>query len=482
MRVRVVAGSAALPIQHPTLPWCAMSKKATKEWMERLSALDKLLKSLAASNVPRDNVANVQVAKLIAAASRICLCFDDLQLVMAILSSSCFSDAQRTDIEAAANATAGGPGDEGDRAKGQNFESLPYYPTKAWWVELGNYVGDPFIKISDLCVLLGLRNPSERTFVTMLSMSILARQNLNVALALPTPTKTSLLTAKKGVFRGRLPKEPLYGSERVHELPSSPEEFETLHPTIWNAVFADGERPLGKHPWGASLEALVSSIKCRRTPAAVENITMGADMMQIMQQYVSQMQQGNYGRRAVDTPITVYGEQQPSVPGWMLALTAPMQPPPAPAPETMATQASERMAAPAPAPIAIEDGHVGGRLKRLSVDDAARAVLQSMEDKKDYKKVEVASSSDDDESTEVETKKKKKKHKTSKAAKKNTTKAREKGKASVGNEKSRNQIMGRTGIPGPGSSKKFRYGKGEEFSNFEKARQAAELWAAKLNK
>ena len=43
-------------------------------------------------------------------------------------------------------------------------------------------------------------------------------------------------------------------------------------------------------------------------------------------------------------------------------------------------------------------------------------------------------------------------------------------------ERTRSQVMGRTGQGGPGSSKAFKYGKGQAYPNEAAAVKAAELW------
>ena len=75
--------------------------------------------------------------------------------------------------------------------------------------------------------------------------------------------------------------------------------------------------------------------------------------------------------------------------------------------------------------------------------------------------------------------KKKRGKKSMKAAKPHCKKGVE---ASVSHERSRNQIMGRTGGSGTASTKRFRYGKGEDYSSFEKAKKASDLWLARLRK
>ena len=63
-----------------------------------------------------------------------------------------------------------------------------------------------------------------------------------------------------------------------------------------------------------------------------------------------------------------------------------------------------------------------------------------------------------------------------KIAAKPTDAPRGKPKAGFSHERSRSQFMARTGSGGAGSTKKFRYGHGEEFKSVKEAEIAVQLW------
>jgi len=392
---------------------------------------------------------------------------------------------------------------ERHRSQMQDFEAvLNYLPTKLWSTLKGD--GDLLVKVRallDHCVALGLRHPTEPTMATLTSLLLVCHEGVEAGRSLQPGYLRDALLRVKGAFKQRV--RDVAALEVFTQLPPDVAEFQRDCPRLFSRAFAEGP-PLPCQAHIVDVTLVRSGIAMRRSKAGSSLVlappqhaaTQPAAMMQTFMQQMAQMffQQNPVApamRLGNGAALRLVSEAMPArAPAAPLELLAPpalLAPPPlTPASPALAPETTE-----APSDEArvqtLDVTPVSTPKRKLSVDDAARAVMGALAAKAGKRAAAETSAG----ATSAEKKAKsaspghksakgaeaKSGHKTAKVVEKHTEKKSEK-KPSWSNEKSRSQIMFRTGRCGPGQTAALKYSdKKTEAAAIKKAKDmvAAEL-------
>lgn len=340
------------------------------------------------------------------------------------------------------------------RVQMQDFEQVCAFLTQPLW-ELLLGSSDFFVKAEaaiEHFISLGLRNPSERSVANLTSLILLCCEG-EAAKAMSTQQLRDTFLHMKAMIKRRLPKT----ASDVQRLGSSPAEFSVSHPAIYKRVFSEFPPVASRVDAFAVYTMGGSSIKMRDRGSASSSSSMrvGAvnDMQGMMQQaFVMAMQSMVRPQLAQHVPLTIFKgghstrmlfDRRPSEHALLSEGSL------ASASEACAEAQSANFVAAAATegkPVAIVgDTPVPPSLpiakplpKRLSVDEAAAAVLKAM-----GKKSEDA---------------------VNRVVKRPAAACAASGTAEWGSkppivsiEASRSQVLYRSGLRGKGQSKTFKY-------------------------
>ena len=379
------------------------------------------------------------------------------------------------------------------RVKQQNFEALGYYFVAREWRSLMDTQLDFMTKaklVLDRAISLGLRNPTENTMAFTTAILLVCTEGVEKAKTLSPGYARDCYVHLKAMLKQRSKGAAM---EVVMELPSSIAEFEGKFPRTYAAVFSEAP-PIDCQVPYSDINAVKQSIVMRdrerlsgSTTLQSSNIRAGhgdpGNVVQMLASLIAAQtnMEGNRMRLNNGANLQLLGGRAPAhlrnalaaADGFAhssshpLDANATLQMLPAPAPPNL----GESSLPPAPAPpqlgesslptagqaeptmqLALDDiSHNPAKpdpVKRQSVENATKAILEAMEKKSDEKKTEKkvmkrpASASVD-----VETP----------APKSSKGSASPVKAPTFSNERSRSQIMFRTGLPGPGQNTAIYY-------------------------
>lgn len=121
------------------------------------------------------------------------------------------------------------------RTQQQNWITILGFFTASVWKKISE---QNINEVLDFLILMGLRNPSEKTYQT-LSLGIIAHSNgIEKALNMPVDMKLNFNKSLKGMFKtkAQLSTPPL---EWIQTLPECPADLKLKHPMVHDRVFAD---------------------------------------------------------------------------------------------------------------------------------------------------------------------------------------------------------------------------------------------------
>ena len=187
---------------------------------------------------------------------------DDRSVLVPLVMSAAFTDADATVLlEALAN-DGDGPG--GSRRKSQDFTAFVNYFDEARWKRLldASTLGEKEDLVIQLLRSLGLRLPSELTFKLMASFLLLISETWESASQRTLPDKKALLTRTKAAWRvgaRTLAAPPVWFAK----LPESPTEVLAKHRDLFTSTYGEGVIPLPPQVDMIRLHMVDNSFKCR---------------------------------------------------------------------------------------------------------------------------------------------------------------------------------------------------------------------------
>ena len=426
-------------------------------------------------------------------------------------------------IEIIANCVGAAPASVGyTRSKLQDFENLTHYGTDKVWSTMRSDPANAMDALSDHLCALGLRNPSEPTMQKATAVFLLATEGKIKTLTLPQGHLNTILKALKKVVKARGKGEPhVY----IEKLPASPVDYQTQFPVMFAAIFASA-RPVSCPFASDDVSTVASNIPMRSTKkvtAPTLDMGLGNSMATVAQNMFAQMAAMQEQQHRMLEMMT--GASSSLGQRGRLNLSLPVSAPTPPLALAFTRQrCSSRLALTSSddridAKIEVEssddaeqpsgEDKIGSGLpeaasnkpKKQSVADACGYILQVMgakaeskADKKDAKEAQkatarTASNGDQEKKEDQELEKEQPVMKRPSARsnadgdedgelvpKRAKASAPKQEKAPYyGIEWSRNQVLCRSGLTGPGQTQAFKFQPGEQ----EPAMKKAEAWVRK---
>jgi hypothetical protein len=362
-----------------------------------------------------------------------------------------------TVCEKMANDTPQPPPAKVSRTSTQNYEMWHRFVPQAVWDSIKGGETDPLF---DHLAKLGLRNPSEPTSAAIALGSLLQSDGNDKVMNMPPETRFQFLKTTKHAFKHRSkiwPKLDFY----VSVLPESVQDFARIWPKQCSEVFAGG-RPADAPFQDVQLKALLACTPFRATRSTAKQLPMmmpscpnqQPDMMRMLMAMASTLQQQ-------------VSPQEPSITFLPRSKTAMLLDSKSPLVDVAASQPEP----PHKAELQFTDfdNHIAPEtaVPSSSVDDIAKAICTELDSKGKAKAkaksvcmkrpaaaADVILPSKMEISTVIP-----------KADQKNV-------KPTVSVEKTRSQVLARTGLKGPNMNKTFKYSDGK----VEEAKAHAHRW------
>ena len=411
----------------------------------------------------------------------------------------------------------------------QNFMPLVEYFTEADWRCLMDPQRGSQVKQDIMfgrALKLGLRNPSEQTVKWLTCVFLLLTEPADVVRNMPSSAKTALMKFTKTAFKSMI-RRVAVPDEFLERLPTMPEQLREQRPKLFEAAYECGEAPVACKIDLKQVAALDVSFRCRDGGSAtdfrasqllqvqpqgneVQGLTRlfmdGMVQMQKMQhQMMANMSSGGSSRRPLQS-LDVLGSDASLADGHLRVTAAPrlalldtshLVTPAAQAPAFIVAPANSQvptLAVPTPdLNAAPSDAQASASMLPSagpSIIDRAGALLNALEARgvakkaaKDKEKAQAESQPATPSKPETPSRPVMKRPAAAHVVTPTPKKARlaeavseKKTTPHYASERSRKQIMCRTGLKGAGSTHAIKYGTNEKHETEAQAVQAAREW------
>lgn len=476
--------------------------------IERLDAVAGFLSSIVGT-AAFDGMRSAQMNSMMSMLSSSSLQLSEATAIIEKLKATNWSPAQLIALTEMAVSSVGAPQPAKHRNNLQDYVHLPHYFTAELWAAMGSTSTTASCKLESLlwhAVRLGLRTPTEATVQMMTGLYIMVAEDGNDASLLPSFRLQTLHGVKNNLKR--MVGKHSAAIEHCDSLPVAPADFQRKFPLLWTAAFGDNSPckcifAMRDIENASSATPMRSSRSDARKHAPVQLQIQDQGMQQMAACFMQQMQQMQNLQQMTLAALTGQASSSGSVAsiedkspllrrmnsrleigngsaseaaGWLPTSLAPAGEPrssPLEAPPA-AEEARPPIAEEAPPPAAEE---VRPAKLRKTVADATAVIQQCIANKKAAAAAEKLSPVPKAKS-KAQAKGKAKGKAKAKAKAKAKGKAESSGKAPFWAwERTRGQIMCRTGFKGPGNSHAIKIA-----GNEKDAAKKADAWVKEQTK
>ena len=402
----------------------------------------------------------------------------------------------------------------------QNYMSVHEYFTADEWRVMQDSkatISHTRDVICSRCAKLGLRTPSEQTVKWLTCLLLVLCETPESLNSMHSSLKHDMMKSFKGHFKSYI-RRATHPADYIAELPAAPVLLKRMHPNLYDSAYCAPEVPISCLVDSKLIASVDVSFRCREGSSVPQQSQMrrqpdsssGENMMHTFMQTVLQsFLMNQHGDRRVASessidfrclnvgrpPLALKNLQISPArvplslgnePHFAASVPEAAQPAsqPAAAPPSCPQELPAQPAAAPPSQEAMPNSSAMALLDALTARDAEkkeekvaskRAAQQAPVSQPNPKVAKKAAAVTAKPAAKVSPAKPPAKVTSAKPAAK--VKAKQLARFSV--ERTRMQVMCRTGLGGAGSSTAFRYGQGEKFSNEAAAVSAAEKWLAK---
>lgn len=376
----------------------------------------------------------------------------------------------------------------GNRSVQQDWIHFESYLTEELW---GHLKDSRFSQSARLELMLnfaintGLRNPSEPTFQRLTALYLCVIEKPETASSMEPATRLSTMRSLKACFKrvqaplaASLPQSP-----PPLKLPASPSELQVKFPTWWAHAYANEAVPISSQVASLQLSQMAAVIPMRESRSDIRSSNSApaplqlnfqsqqpqqCNMLQVMQQMLAMCSKPaapeSQPRSVVrvlsrlQSRLAIEGLEEEGAAGPTAPPAADMQQQPALLVQVPALQGE--------AQDDTEAAQEPPAKKRLSIEDSTKAMLQAIENKSEPQKEKAKAKSKAKAKAKAEAK-----QTVNNTANKQVKKTAAKTAPTISWERTRMQIMCRTGFGGAGSSNAIKFEKGKENLAWKKAEQ-----------